>query len=97
LLLMSGPKRIASLAVIFALAGTFVGVEEALEDSLAAELVPQQQHGMGFGTLAAVNAVGDFVSSAMVGLLWTAASPSLAFALSGLLFLLGAALILTMR
>jgi MFS family permease len=97
LVLISGPSSIPLLAVVFALAGMFVGIEEALEDSLAAELVPQQQHGMGFGTLAAVNAVGDFASSALVGLLWTAASPSLAFALSGLLFLLGAVFILTMR
>jgi len=38
------------------------GTEEALEDSLAAELIPREQHGMAFGTLAAVNAVGDFLS-----------------------------------
>jgi MFS family permease len=85
------------LAVVFALAGIFVGVEEALEDSLAAELVAQEQHGMAFGTLAAVNAVGDFASSFVLGLLWSAASPSLAFGLSGVLFLLGSLLMLRTR
>jgi MFS family permease len=97
LLLVSGPKSVPILAVIFALAGIVVGVEEALEDSLAAELVAQEQHGMAFGTLAAVNAVGDFASSFVVGLLWSTASPSLAFGLSGGLFLLGSVLILRTR
>lgn len=97
MLLVSGPKRIALLAGIFALAGVVVGVEEALEDSLAAELVPQSQHGMAFGTLAAVNAVGDFASSATIGLLWSSVSPSIAFGLSGVLFLLGAVLVLRSR
>ena len=93
-ILVVGPKSVPLLAVVFALAGIVVGVEEALEDSLAAELVAQPQHGMAFGTLAAVNAIGDFASSFVVGLLWSAASPSLAFGLSGLLFLLGSVLIL---
>jgi len=97
LLLVSGPKSVPLLAVVFALAGIVVGVEEALEDSLAAELIPQQQHGMAFGTLAAVNAVGDFASSFVIGLLWSAASTSLAFGLSGGLFLLGFVLILRSR
>lgn len=97
LILMFGPKSVPVLALVFALAGIFVGVEEALEDSLAAELVAQEQHGMAFGTLAAVNAVGDFASSFVVGLLWSTASPSLAFGLSGVLFLLGSVLILRTR
>ncbi len=47
--------------MIFVLAGLYVGTEDALEDSVAAELVPKEQHGMAFGTLAAVNAAGDFL------------------------------------
>jgi MFS family permease len=97
LLLVLGPQGVPLLAAVFTLAGIVVGVEEALEDSLAAELVPQPQHGMGFGMLAAVNAVGDFVSSAVIGLLWSVASPSVAFGFSGALFLLGSVLILKSR
>ena len=52
---------------------------------------------MGFGTLAAVDAVGDFASSFVIGLLWSAVSPSLAFGLSGVLFLLGSVLIFRTR
>jgi MFS family permease len=96
-LLLSAPKSVPLLAAVFALAGIVVGVEESLEDSLAAELVPQSQHGMAFGTLAAVNAVGDFTSSFVIGILWTAASPSVAFGLSATLFLLGSALVIKSR
>jgi MFS family permease len=96
-LLVSAPNSVPLLAAVFALAGVVVGVDESLEDSLAAELVPQSQHGMAFGTLAAVNAVGDFASSLVIGILWTAASPSVAFGLSGVLFLLGSGLVLKTR
>jgi len=59
ILLCTGTQSLWLLALIFVIAGLYIGTEEALEDSLAAELVPKEQHGMAFGTLAAVNAVGD--------------------------------------
>ena len=93
-LLASGGSHIAILVAIFALAGIVVGVEEALEDSIAAELVPHAQHGMAFGTLAAVNALGDFGSSLLIGLLWSAVSPAAGFAVAGVLFLSGLSLLL---
>ena len=85
------------LALIFILAGLYIGTEEALEDSLAAELVPKHQHGMAFGTLAAVNAGGDFISSIVVGFLWSAVNVQTAFAVSAILFSIGAILILRLR
>lgn len=85
------------LGGIFVMAGVYVGTNEALEDSVAAELVPREQHGMAFGTLAAVNAVGDFVSSLVVGFLWSVVSAQVAFATSMVLFFVGAALILRLR
>jgi MFS family permease len=97
LLLVGAPKSLALLGAIFALAGMYVGVEEALEDSLAAELVPAEQHGMAFGTLAAVNAVGDFVSSVAIGVIWTSHSPSAAFGAAGALFAAGAILMFRLR
>jgi hypothetical protein len=48
----------------------YIGTEETLEDSFFAELVTEQHRGMAFGTLATVNGVSDFVSNAVVGLLW---------------------------
>ena len=47
-LLVSKPHSVPMLGLVFALAGVVVGVEDALEDSLAAELVVPEQHGMAF-------------------------------------------------
>jgi len=83
--------------VIFLLASIYVRTEEAREDSLYAELVPKEQHGMAFGTLAAVNAVGDFLSSLLVGFLWSVFNVQTAFAASAVLFFAGATLVLRLR
>ena len=97
ILLCLGTHSLWILALIFALAGLYVGTEEALEDSLAAELVPKEQHGMAFGTLAAVNAAGDFISSILVGFLWSAFNVQTAFSASAILFCAGAVLIFRLR
>ena len=96
-LLASGAPQRSILFAVFALAGTFAGVVEALEDSLTAFLVPKSQHGMAYGSLAAVNAVGDFASSAVVGGLWAAVSPTAGFAAAGVLFVVAMALVVRLR
>jgi MFS family permease len=96
-LLCTGTHSLWLLALIFTLAGLYVGTEEPLEDSLAAELVSKEQHGMAFGTLAAINAIGDFISSLLIGFLWNAFSVRAAFSVSAALFFSGAALILFLR
>ena len=97
ILLCTGTHSMWVLGVIFALGGLYFGVADALEDTVAAELVPKEQHGMAFGTLAAVNAVGDFLSSLVVGFLWSAVSVQAAFATSAVLFFAGMILILRVR
>ncbi|HEY7161082.1 MAG TPA: MFS transporter [Acidobacteriota bacterium] len=68
--ILTSPATIISVAIVFLIAGIYVGMEEALEDSFAAELLPNELHGTGFGSLAFINAVGDLVSSIVIGLLW---------------------------
>jgi MFS family permease len=97
LLLCTGTHSLWMLGVISALAGLYIGTEEALEDSVTAEIVPSEQHGMAFGTLAAVNAVGDFLSSLMVGALWSAFGVGTAFGFSAVLFAAGAILIVRLK
>lgn len=93
LLLVFAPMNLLVIALVFVLGGIFVATEEALEDSLAAELVDKEHHGMGFGVLATVNGVGDFLSSLVVGVLWTAFGTSVAFGYSTVLFIAGTVLI----
>ena len=97
ILLCTSTHSIWVLGVIFVLGGLYFGIVDALEDSVAAELVPKEQHGMAFGTLAAVNAVGDFLSSILVGFLWSAVSVQAAFATSTVFFLVSALLVLRLR
>jgi MFS family permease len=91
------PPSIATMALIFFLGGTNVALEETLEDSLSAELVTTDHHGMAFGTLATVNGVGDFASSIVVGALWSAFGTAIAFGYSAVLSIAGAMVILFLR
>jgi MFS family permease len=56
--------------IVFAFSGLYMGVWETLENTTAATLLPGSIRGVGFGLLATVNSVGDFISSAAVGALW---------------------------
>jgi len=96
LLLIVASPGLWTLAVVFVLGGIYVAVEETLEDSLCAELVPDEQHGMAFGVLATVNGAGDFLSSVVVGALWSAWGTSVAFGYSLVLFGAGAVLMATL-
>jgi MFS family permease len=97
LLLAIGASTWVTLAAVFILAGIFTGIVEALEDSLTASLVPSSQHGMAFGTLAAVNAGGDFASSILIGGLWALWTPGAGFAVAAGLFVVAALLVLRLK
>ncbi|HZR92914.1 MAG TPA: MFS transporter [Gaiellaceae bacterium] len=68
------------LVVAFLLAGSGIGFAETAESALVARLLPDRLRGSGFGLLGGVQSLGDFASSAVVGLLWPAVSPTVAFA-----------------
>jgi len=97
LLIVAVPMTIVTLGIVFILSGMHVAIGETLEDSFCAELVGEEHHGMAFGVLATVNGVGDFLSSIIVGALWTAMSAKVAFGYSAVLFSLGALLVLRTR
>jgi MFS family permease len=96
-LIIALPATPWTLGVVFVLGGIYVGIEETLEDSFCAELVGEDHHGMAFGVLATVNGVGDFLSSLVVGVLWSAFGPAVAFSYSAVLFALGALLVMRLR
>ena len=95
--IMALPFTIWTLALIFILGGIYVAIEETLEDSFCAELVGEEQHGMAFGVLATVNGVGDFLSSVIVGVLWTSIGTTAAFTYSAVLFAAGSLLVARIR
>ena len=96
-LLMSNVTSLAMLAAIFVLGGIYVGIEETVEDSLAAELLPHQLRGTGFGAMAVVNGIGDFISSITVGWLWMAYGPQAGFAFAFVLMTIGSGFVWRIR
>ncbi|MBZ5585613.1 MAG: MFS transporter, partial [Acidobacteriia bacterium] len=80
------------LAVVFGLGGVYIGMEDALEGAIPAEMVTSEARGTAYGLMGAVNGVGDLIASALVGTLWTAVSPVAAFAGAAALMLAGAGL-----
>jgi MFS family permease len=69
-----------ALSPWFILAGIGIGCVETAEHAAVAAYAPADIRGSAFGLLAAVQSFGNFAASGIAGLLWTAASPSWAFA-----------------
>lgn len=64
---------------------------------MAADLLPEEIRGTGYGVLATVNGLGDLLSSMVVGFLWTAVSPAAGFLYAGTLSVAGGLVILRLR
>jgi MFS family permease len=77
--LAAGPASVLALAPWFIAAGVAIGCVETAEHAAVAALAPVELRGSAFGLLAAVQSFGNLAASAVAGLLWTAASPAVAF------------------
>lgn len=68
------------VAIPFVLAGVGIGAVETAQHSAVAALAPQDLRGSAFGLPATVQSLGNLAASAVAGILWTALSPTAAFA-----------------
>jgi len=82
------------LVPLFLLAGFFTAVTDTIEGTAAADLLPPESRGTGFGVLQTVNGIGDFASSAIVGALWALISPVVAFGYAAILSAVGGFILL---
>lgn len=87
----AGPHDWPLLLLVFCLAGSGIGLAETAESTLVAQMLPDQLRGSGFGLLGGVQSVGDFASSAIVGLLYAAVSPAVGFGYAAAWMMLSAA------
>jgi MFS family permease len=76
----AGGSSVLALTPWFIAAGVAIGCVETAEHAAVAVLAPVELRGSAFGLLAAVQSFGNLAASAIAGLLWTAASPRVAFA-----------------
>lgn len=67
------------LVLSFAVAGIAIGCAETAQHAVVASLAPAEVRGSAFGVLAGIQSLGNFVASAVAGLLWTVLSPTIAF------------------
>lgn len=75
---VSGPALLV-LGAAFVLAGLGIGCAETAEHAAVAAFAPAEIRGSAFGVLATVQAFGNVAASLVAGLLYTVASPSVAF------------------
>jgi MFS family permease len=75
----AGGSSVLALAPWFVAAGVAIGCVETAEHAAVAALAPVELRGSAFGLLAAVQSFGNLAASATAGLLWTTASPRVAF------------------
>jgi len=66
-------------AIFFSLAGVFIAWEDTMEGVAVRDFVRTEIAGTAYGVLGVVNGIGDFGSSLVVGLLWTAIGPTAGF------------------
>lgn len=85
------------LGGIFFIAGLYMSVQEALESTVTADMVDHNMLAMSYGALGTVNGTSKFVSSTLVGVLWTVVSPTLGFGLAALLMTVGTVALLFVR
>jgi MFS family permease len=88
-LFVTETRGVVWVAVLFATAGIYIAVQEALEPAITADLVPDRAaRGTAFGVLAAVNGLGDVFASVGIGALFLL-GPSVGFATAAGLMLAG--------
>ena len=86
-----------AMAPWFVLAGIGIGCAETAEHAAVAGDAPEAVRGSAFGLLAATQSFGNFAASAIAGILWTAVSPTWAFAYLAAWMILATILLATTR
>lgn len=72
--------QLVALGLAFVAAGLAIGCVETAQHAAVAVFAPVDIRGSAFGLLATIQAVGNLAASGVAGILWTATSPTVAFA-----------------
>ncbi len=75
-----GPTDPLVLGAAFVAAGVGIGIVETGEHAIVASAAPPEARGSAFGLLAGTQSFGDFAASGIVGVLWSLAGGTVAFA-----------------
>jgi MFS family permease len=89
--------EVLTYAVLFLLAGVETGAIDSTARAYASELLGETERGTGFGMMGTVDGVGDFISSAVAGTLWTISSSSFTFAYGAILGIAATGILLVLK
>jgi MFS family permease len=78
--------------VFFCLAGVFIAWEDTIEGVAVRDYVTKDIAGTAYGALGVANGIGDFASSLIVGVMWTAIGPMAGFLYAAIIGFSGMAL-----
>lgn len=79
---------------LFLIVGCAYAIVDGVQRAIAADLLPHEIQGTGYGILAAVTGLGSLFSSMIVGFLWSSINPFIAFAYAAIVCALGALLMM---
>lgn len=82
------------LVAVFSCAGIYIAIQDSLEGAIPADLVPTESRGTAYGLMGTVNGIGDLTASVLVGTLWTATSPAIAFDAAAAVMIAGSLLLI---
>jgi len=85
------------LGLLFALMGIYTAIIESSQPALASMLISRKLRGTGFGVMSAIDGIGDFLSSIIVGLLWAITSPAIGLGFGGALAIAAAVSMFTIN
>ncbi len=91
------PSGMWAMLILFSLAGVYIALVDSMERAMAGDFLPKHLRGTGYGVLAMVNGLGDFISSFAVGLLWAKVSPMAGFIYAAALTLMGSVMLFMVR
>ena len=83
--------------LIFFLSGFSAGACMTLQKSLAADLLPEEIRGTGYGILKTVDSLGNLVSSIAIGIIWSQIGPEPAFIIAALISFVSVIVLLRLK
>ena len=94
LLLTAQTSSVSYALIIFILSGISAGSFMTLQKALAADLLPEEVRGTGYGILKTVDSTANLASSILLGLLWSNYSAQVAFIVAAVISLINIVIVL---
>jgi MFS family permease len=95
--LIYSPQNYVGWLLIFICAGISTGTITSIEKAYIAQLLPESQRGLGFGTLEAINGIAALISGIIIGGIWSLFNPTSAFIYCAFLSTIALVILLTKK